>query len=273
MPEATFTVVTPCKNSGRLLRATIESVLRQTAIVSGRARLEYTVVDGASLDDTVSVARATGDIRVISEPDRGMYDALAKGLQAGSGDVYCYLNAGDLFAATAFDVVLDVLADTRIQWLTGMNVNYNEKGQVTYARLPFRYRRSSIQNGLHGGRLPAVQQESTFWTASLQKAVDLEALRGYRLAGDHYLWSTFARTADLYIVSSHLGGFCHHGEHLSVDYDRYLDEMTWHTRRPSPRERLVGEYDRLMWRAPDRLKKMANPDTLLRYDLAARAWR
>ena len=89
-----ISVVTPVLDAESTIVETVESVLSQ-----GYPRLEYTVVDGGSKDRTLELLapyRSRID-RIISEPDAGMYDALRKGFEAASGDVFAYLNADDLY--------------------------------------------------------------------------------------------------------------------------------------------------------------------------------
>lgn len=234
-----FTIVTPCWNAAEWIQETMLSVLNQSALRRRVARLEYIVVDGASTDGTPAIVRDTlaafaGDDLIsstlVTEPDSGMYDALAKGLSRGDGDIYAYLNAGDLYAPAAFDAVLDARRGAAdVEWLTGMRVAYNAAGEVIDARLPGPYRRHLMLAGMYGyrggGKFGFLQQESTFWSRRLNDSVDLERLASFRLAGDAFLWRTFAEVAQLYVVYSHLGGFRFHGDHLSSDMSAYLDEM------------------------------------------------
>lgn len=266
-------VVTPCRNAAPWIAETVESVLAQTALRNGRAELDYVIVDGASDDGTAEVAARAGGSRVtvVSEPDQSMYDALAKGLRRVDGAVTCYLNAGDLYAPTAFDVVLDVLRESTVSWLTGYDAYYNSKGHVIGLRLPFRYRRSFVRRGVYGMRLPAIQQETTFWRSALNDLVDLDVLASYRLAGDHYLWHRFASEHDLYVVAAFLGGFRYHGDHLSGDMAAYREEARRHASGPRPYELPLVALDRLTWRAPERVKKAWNPH-LLRYDRRSDRW-
>ncbi len=86
-------VITVVFNSVGLLEKTINSVLGQTY-----PNIEYLVIDGGSTDGTVDLIRKYDD-RVaywLSEPDRGLYDAMNKGLAAASGDLVWFLNSGDL---------------------------------------------------------------------------------------------------------------------------------------------------------------------------------
>lgn len=81
--------------------ATIGDTMRSVAAQS-HADLEHIVIDGASTDDTLAIVRslATARTRVISEPDKGLYDAMNKGIAAATGDVIGFLNADDFFCRT-----------------------------------------------------------------------------------------------------------------------------------------------------------------------------
>ena len=90
-----ISVITACFNSQKTIAEAIESLKRQSWPF-----IEHLVIDGASQDASVAIASKTlgdGDV-LISEPDRGIFDALNKGLQRASGDVIGFLNSDDLFA-------------------------------------------------------------------------------------------------------------------------------------------------------------------------------
>lgn len=92
-----ISIITVCFNSSATIRDTIESVLAQTY-----TDIEYIIVDGASKDDTLNIVAEYGSRidRVISEPDKGIYDAMNKGIRAATGDVVGILNSDDFFTAT-----------------------------------------------------------------------------------------------------------------------------------------------------------------------------
>lgn len=101
-----ITVITATYNSGKTLKDTIESVLSQTY-----KDIEYIVIDGASKDNTLDIVKEYqpkfGDkIKVVSEPDRGLYDAMNKGIALASGDVIGLLNSDDYY--TSKDVLSTV---------------------------------------------------------------------------------------------------------------------------------------------------------------------
>ncbi len=89
-----FSIITVCRNAADTIAATIASVDAQTCRL-----YEHIVVDGASTDSTLDVLeRYPSSLRrVISEPDKGIYDAMNKGLAQASGDYVLFLNAGDAF--------------------------------------------------------------------------------------------------------------------------------------------------------------------------------
>lgn len=270
-----FTIVTPCFNAEHLLHGTVESIYGQTAVRSGRVNLEYVVCDGASRDRTVEVARAAsgGHALIHSEPDRGMYEALAHGLRAATGDVVAYLNAGDSYHPSAFDVVADVFEQGHVAWVTGLTVLLNERDQVVNAILPFRYRRRFLAKALYGRLLPYVEQESTFWARRLHDGIDFERLATFRSAGDAYLWRCLSQQAELAIVESYLGGFKHHPGQKCEDLATYQQELACLGAPPSWLDRALARADAWLWAyAGARLKKTLNPRLLLRFDAREGIW-
>lgn len=97
-----ISVVTITYNAAQCLQRTLDSVFAQQY-----PDVEHWIVDGASTDNTVAMAeayKAKSDktnnghiIRIQSEPDRGLYDAMNKGLRLVTGDYIIYMNAGDFF--------------------------------------------------------------------------------------------------------------------------------------------------------------------------------
>lgn len=85
-------IITVVYNSASLLQATIDSVAAQTY-----ANIEYLIIDGGSTDGTIDIIKKNAGLitRWISEPDRGIYDAMNKGLQLATGDYVWFINSGD----------------------------------------------------------------------------------------------------------------------------------------------------------------------------------
>lgn len=271
-----ITIITPCLNAERHIGETIESVIGQSAILSGRAELEFIICDGCSTDRTVAIIDSYGSdnssMELLSEPDSGMYAALAKGLTRASGDIVAYINAGDFYNRYAFDIVLDLFEQKQVRWLTGYNVHYNDKSYFLNVKLPFRYRRDFFASGFYGTKLIFVQQESTFWDASLNQSLDYDKLAEFKYAGDYYLWTQFAKECDLQIVEAYLGGFRIEKGQLSENREEYLKEMMSLTSKPCLFKQILAAFDRVMWYAPVEFKKWLNKDGLFRYDHTLQEW-
>lgn len=102
------TIITVAYNSVKTLEDTMKSVLAQTF-----ANIEYIIVDGASTDGTIQLIRQYEPrfgkrMRWISEKDKGIYDAMNKGIKMSSGDVIGILNSDDYF--TSSDVIERMMA-------------------------------------------------------------------------------------------------------------------------------------------------------------------
>ena len=233
-----ISVITPCFNSEKYIEETIESVLSQ----KGKFEIEYIIVDGGSTDRTISIIKKykesveSGEFPIkcnkvgvayLSEKDDGMYDALTKGFKLVTGDIITYINSDDFYLPNAFSVAVDVFDKfPDVDWLTGSTVGYNEKGQIVDCLLPFKYRRDFIRKGIYGTILINIQQESTLWRKKLLNDLDFSLLKKYKFAGDFYLWYTFSKRTDLYIVQSCIGGFRGRPGQISKQQREYLKEFT-----------------------------------------------
>lgn len=106
-------IITVCLNSERTIQRTIESVLRQSS-----CNIEHLFIDGNSSDKTLNIINSYKDkydrknikLRVISEPDNGLYDAMNKGIYLASGDIIGILNSDDWYEAHTIEIVETILA-------------------------------------------------------------------------------------------------------------------------------------------------------------------
>lgn len=96
-----FSIITVCFNSEKTIERTIKSVLEQSC-----QDYEYILVDGASSDRTLEIIHRyeplfQGRMKVISEPDKGIYDAMNKGIRAASGELIGIVNSDDYYEKDA----------------------------------------------------------------------------------------------------------------------------------------------------------------------------
>lgn len=108
-------IVTVCYNSEKTIQRTIESVLAQTY-----PKIEYLIIDGASKDNTLAIARSYEEqfrqkgytYRIISEPDKGIYDAMNKGIRNASGELVGIINSDDWYEPNAVQVAAETCKET-----------------------------------------------------------------------------------------------------------------------------------------------------------------
>lgn len=133
-----ISIITVTYNSGKTLRDTIASVLNQT-----HPDIEYIVIDGASTDNTLEIlAEYAGRIaRVVSEPDRGIYDAMNKGIGLATGEIVGLLNSDDFFSdATVVETIARHFEEPAVDAVYG-DVLFVEAGDI---RQPVRYYSSKL---------------------------------------------------------------------------------------------------------------------------------
>ena len=126
-----FSIITVTFNAANVIQPTLCSIKEQTF-----KNFEHLIVDGASRDNTLDVARHADipQMRIISEPDKGLYDAMNKSIKLASGEFLIFLNAGDSFAD---DNVLQRLADSatdNVDIIYGQTQIVNEARQVVGMR-------------------------------------------------------------------------------------------------------------------------------------------
>ena len=108
--DTRVTIITVCYNSEKTIRKTMESVLEQTY-----TNIEYIVIDGQSLDTTMQIVKEIAPlfgewIKIISEPDKGIYDAMNKGIKLAKGELIGIINSDDFYEKDAVEKIEEVYA-------------------------------------------------------------------------------------------------------------------------------------------------------------------
>lgn len=143
-----FSIITVTWNAAGVIAPTIQSVQRQTS-----SDYEMLIIDGASTDDTLAIVRqaSIASLRIFSEPDNGLYDAMNKGIAQARGRYLIFLNAGDRFADDAVLARLAMLTADRPGVIYGQTQLVDAEGHVVGKRhltAPKKLTANSFLNGM-----------------------------------------------------------------------------------------------------------------------------
>jgi glycosyltransferase involved in cell wall biosynthesis len=197
-----ITVITPCLNA----RASIERTLRSVA-EQDHPDVEHIVVDGGSADGTVEVVAGAG-VRYVSEPDRGLSNAMNKGIAMATGEAVGWLNADDFYLPGALAKAAAAFARApRAEWVTAPCLIVDEhdaeirKAVTAYKRaLLRRYSRRSL-----------LVQNFVAAPATFVRTEPLRQLGGFderfRYSMDYDVWLKLAERGDPAIVDEPLTAF------------------------------------------------------------------
>lgn len=142
-----FSIITPTYNSSKTISRTIDSILMQSY-----KDIEYIVIDGNSSDGTQDIILNYKDkinLKFISEKDRGIYDAMNKGIMMATGDIIGILNSDDFyFDSNIFELVLKEFKNKDIDAVYG-DISYfsNEINKITRYWKVGDYKESKLDNG------------------------------------------------------------------------------------------------------------------------------
>ncbi len=217
-----ITVVTPNYNQGDFIERTIISVLEQEY-----PNLEYIIIDGGSSDSSVTIIKKYQEKLHywVSEPDKGMYDAINKGFSRSTGTIMCWINSDDvLWEGSLHFIAKKFTEHKKVHWLQGFPSVINEKGKLIFQREPvfspwFFYLRE------HRKKFSFIQQESTFWSRQLWEKAGGNLSLHYELASDFDLWMRFFRQEQLYCSKRQLAAFRKREGQKSGNQKSYLEEV------------------------------------------------
>lgn len=119
-----ISIITVCYNSAGTIEDTIKSIISQN-----HADLEYIIIDGGSTDNTLEIINKYKDkiAKIISEPDKGIYDAMNKGIGLTTGEVVGIINSDDFYEHyTVLDEVVNCFENSKIDACYG-NIKYVDR--------------------------------------------------------------------------------------------------------------------------------------------------
>ncbi len=147
-----ISIITATFNSGSTVRDTLESVMRQTF-----GDWELIVKDGGSTDNTLAVCRdiadlAEGRVRIISSPDRGIYDAMNQGIALSQGDIVGILNSDDFYAdENVLKDIVDAFEMSEVDCVYGdlVFVAHDDTSKIIRTWKGSQYTQGCFQQGWH----------------------------------------------------------------------------------------------------------------------------
>ena len=203
MDRPSFSIVTPCLNAARTLPVTLESVSSQDY-----PAVEHIIVDGGSTDGTLDLLERSHGIRWISEPDRGLSDAVNKGIRMAKGDLIGWLNADDLYRPGALAAVAEAFAGRpSAEWAFGrcgiIDANEHEiRSAVTVYKNFFLRRYSFALHLTHN----FVSSPATFVKRSAFDQVGLFDER-FKYSMDYDVWLRLGRRGRPIFINAELAVF------------------------------------------------------------------
>lgn len=172
-----ISVITVCYNSALTLERAIKSVAEQNW-----ESIEHIAIDGASADGCVEILKrfSSSITHIVSEPDKGIYDAMNKGLALATGDVICFLNADDQYvSANVLTRVASQMKSENLDALIGDVGYFDAKNPKRIIR---RYRSRHFRpSRLEWGWMPA--HPALFLRKEVVKRVG-QFKTDYNIAGD-----------------------------------------------------------------------------------------
>jgi glycosyltransferase involved in cell wall biosynthesis len=200
-----ISIITICLNRKNEIRETIESVLSQT-----HSNIEYILIDGGSTDGSLEIINSySKEIdHVISEPDKGIYNAINKGLKLTTGEVIGLLHAGDLFNnKNILSAIQSSFEVNKSDLIYGHSLVFsNSRDKLVRKNISSPYK----ENLMKLGWFPSHQ--SIYFKASVFDKCGFYN-EAFKIAGDYefllrvlHVFKLKATMVDVFIVKFHLGG-------------------------------------------------------------------
>jgi glycosyltransferase involved in cell wall biosynthesis len=231
-----YSIVTPVYNGEKYIHETIKSVIYQ----EGDFDIEYIIVDGNSSDKTIEIIKEYEEkiknnaflikcngvkLKWISEKDKGMYNAINKGFDIATGEIYAWINSDDKYLPKAFETMKNVFEKYKdIDWVKGRTVFIDRDAKVTNTSPCFIFNREWISRGIYGRYAYFIHQDSVFWRSKLWNQSG-KINTSLKYAGDYDLWCKFAKYTSLWSVDTPVSIFRQRDGQLSGNMTNYRCEQ------------------------------------------------
>ncbi|GAB4240134.1 MAG: hypothetical protein Kow0049_27890 [Stanieria sp.] len=175
-------IITVVFNSGKTLEKTICSVLNQSY-----QNLEYIIIDGGSTDNTLDIIHKYQELITywISEPDRGIYDAMNKGIKVAKGEIIGIINSGDFYTDLALEEVVNQYQvhyqNNSCLIFTGTMYRFDPQKEIKFKLVKTQ---KSLENNINQG-MP-INHPATFLTRETYEKIGFFNQK-YRICADYDL--------------------------------------------------------------------------------------
>lgn len=238
-------IITSCFNRETTIGQAIESVLTQDY-----PEIEYIVVDGASRDNSLAVINRYKDriAKIISEPDKGMYEGINKGIRSATGDIVGLIHSDDFFFSN--DTVSKIVerfkqTDADFVYGDGLFVDFNNTDRVIRNWIGGPYSKWKVRNGW----LPL---HPTCYIK--RSAIEANGLydESYKIAADSDFLFRYLYEADLkvsylkeYIVRMRMGGLSTDSKKRKQMWEEDIRMYRSHGLNPT-----ITKLEKMAWKVP-----------------------
>ncbi|MFC1862204.1 glycosyltransferase family 2 protein [Chloroflexota bacterium] len=210
-------IITPVKNGIKYLETCLQSVLNQSY-----DNIEHIFVDGGSTDGSLEMlasyqSKYPDRIRFISEPDKGVGEAVNKGLKLAKGDIFGWIDSDDVYEPDAIKTVVEFFQANPDACFVFGNCNMlNEKGEVIAC---FRIKDFDLQEALN-------DRHYLVFCATFYKREVIERVGGLNALGnDLDFWLRIAKVFELHRIDKMLANWRLHGDSISTRQEEREDKI------------------------------------------------
>ncbi len=198
-----ISIITPNYNGEKYLLKTLNSVFKQSS-----RDFEYILLDGRSTDNSVKILKKNKKFinKLIIQKDKGIYDAVERGIRMAKGEVIIWINSDDELHHEAVKNVKTIFRNNKeLKWISGVNgyIKYGFKfSGIPYVYPSFLFKHNLVRHDMWG----YLQQESVAFKKSLFLKVGGFGAKP-TIAGDFKLWIKFSSFTDLETYNIKIGYF------------------------------------------------------------------
>jgi len=242
-------IITSCYNREKTIRGAIESVLAQDY-----PKIEYIIIDGASKDNSLNIIQEYKDkiTKIVSEPDKGMYEAINKGIRMATGDIIGLVHSDDfLYSPKTISHIVNRFNETQADFLygDGLFVNAENTDKVVRNWIGGDYRLWKVKHGwlpLHPTCYirREVMMKRGLYNESYKIAADSDLLFRYLLGGD--LTVTYLKE---YIIKMRMGGLSTDKVRRKQMWNEDIRMYNSHGMNPT-----ITKIEKMLWKVPQFVK-------------------